>query len=93
MAHSLVHSVDVDSPPGAPRIRVLFYDDGYIRFRIYAAPLAIEEAYLAGNQHDHAIIGVQRKDKSLEEIGRKVVEGGRIGGEMVKDAFKREQQA
>lgn len=62
MARTLIHSVDVNGPPAAPRIRALFYDDGYIRFRIYACPLAIEEAYLSGNKQEHAIIGVQVKE-------------------------------
>jgi hypothetical protein len=44
----LVQSVPVDGP-GDRRVRVLFYDDGSIRFRVAnAAPMRLSEAFLSG---------------------------------------------
>jgi hypothetical protein len=53
----LLDSIRVDGPADK-RVQVLFYDDESIRFRIYDAPLVLEEAYLSGNKNDHAIIKV-----------------------------------
>lgn len=54
----LIASVDAPLPDGAPRVRVLYYDDGSLRFRIYASPLHLEECFLTGNKNQHSIIKV-----------------------------------
>lgn len=54
----LIKSVEVDGPT---RVRVLHYDDGSVRFRVYAAPLAITEAFLSGGRNDFAIIKLVRR--------------------------------
>lgn len=54
---SRIDSQAVYSPDGQ-RVQVLFYDDGSIRFRIYGAPWAIEEAFLTGSGDKNAIIKV-----------------------------------
>ncbi len=53
----LIDSQRVDGPDGR-RVQVLFYDDGAIRFRIYDAPLVIEEAFLTGSKQGWAILKV-----------------------------------
>lgn len=58
MAAKLIESVPVEGPT---KVRVLYYDDGSIRFRIYDTPLVIEEAFLTGNQQQHSIIKVARR--------------------------------
>lgn len=60
MAATLIQSTLVEGPT---KVRVLFYDDGSIRFRVYHTPLVIEEAFLTGGRNDHAILKVSpRKD-------------------------------
>jgi hypothetical protein len=54
----LIASVDAPLPESAPRVRVLYYDDGSMRFRIYTSPLHLEECFLTGNQGQHSIIKV-----------------------------------
>jgi hypothetical protein len=57
MAKKLVQSERVDGP-GGRYVRVLFYDDGSVRFRITdAGPMVITEAYIQG-KNKHVIIGV-----------------------------------
>jgi hypothetical protein len=51
----LLQSTRVDGPLG-DGVRVLFYDDGSVRFRIDGTPWFIEEAFLTGNKNQHAII-------------------------------------
>src|SRR5437879_1715418 len=47
---SLLASVPVSGPSGR-RVRVLFYDDGSIRFRVPdAAPMKLSEAFLSGSK-------------------------------------------
>jgi len=57
MASQLVDSQEVLGSNG-DKVRVLFYQDRSIRFRIYKAPVWIEEAFLTGNRGQHAIIKV-----------------------------------
>jgi hypothetical protein len=59
----LLQSERVDGPDGR-RVQVLFYDDQSIRFRIYDAPMVIEEAFLPGSRNNHAIIKVAPKRES-----------------------------
>lgn len=54
----LVASVDAPLPDEAPRVRILYYDDGSFRFRIYSSPLHLEECFLTGNKGQHSIIKV-----------------------------------
>jgi len=57
MTKRLVHSVRVDSPDGR-YVRVLFYNDGSVRFRLTnAGPMVITEAYIQG-VGKHVILGV-----------------------------------
>jgi hypothetical protein len=59
----LLDSQRVDGPNGT-RVQVLFYEDDSIRFRIYDAPMVIEEAFLPGSKHKHAIIKIAPKRES-----------------------------
>jgi len=43
------------------KVRVLFYDDGSYRFRVYDCPLVLEEAYLSGNAQLNSIIKLAPK--------------------------------
>jgi hypothetical protein len=56
--NTLVYSVDVprDGHEDLTRVRVLYYEDGSMRFRVYETPLGIAEAYLQGGQNNHSII-------------------------------------
>jgi hypothetical protein len=57
MAKRLIHSVRVDGPDNR-YVRVLFYDDGSVRFRLTnAGPMVITEAYIQG-PGKHVILGV-----------------------------------
>ncbi len=57
MAKRLLRSVRVDGPVGR-YLRVLFYDDGSVRFRITnAGPMAITQAYIQG-RNKHVILEV-----------------------------------
>ena len=57
MTKRLLRSVRVDGPDGK-YVRVLFYDDGSVRFRITnAGPMVITEAYIQGEKK-HVILGV-----------------------------------
>jgi hypothetical protein len=57
--HTETYEVD-----GPTRVRVLYYEDGSIRFRIYGCPYVIEEAFLTGNRQQNAIIKVSpRRDQ------------------------------
>ncbi|MFC1914561.1 hypothetical protein ACFLXF_04745, partial [Chloroflexota bacterium] len=57
MAKRMTRSVRVDGPDGE-YVRVLFYDDRSVRFRITnAGPMVITEAYLQG-KGKHVILGV-----------------------------------
>ncbi len=57
MAKRLLRSVRVDGPNGR-YVRVLFYDDGSVHFRITnAGPMVITQAYLQG-QGKHVILEV-----------------------------------
>jgi hypothetical protein len=51
----LVHSVPVEAPDGR-RVRVLFYDDGSYRFRVYETPLYLAECYVQGGRNDFSIL-------------------------------------
>jgi phosphoketolase len=57
---TLLQSERVDGP-NDQRVQVLFYDDESIRFRVYAYPLVIEEAFLTGNRQGHSILKVAPK--------------------------------
>jgi len=50
-----VHAATVQAPDGR-KVRLLFYDDGSYRFRVYDSPLVIEEAFLTGNQQGNSIL-------------------------------------
>lgn len=57
MTRKLLDSVRINGP-GGRYIRVLFYDDGSVRFRITnAGPMVITEAYIQGPSK-HVILGV-----------------------------------
>jgi len=57
MAKRLLKSVRVDGPEGR-YVRVVFYDDGSLRFRVTnAGPMVITEAYIQG-KNKHVILGV-----------------------------------
>jgi len=57
MAKRLVQSERVDGP-GGRYVRIGFYDDGSVRFRITnAGPMVITEAYIQG-QRKHVILAV-----------------------------------
>jgi len=57
MTKRLLDSQRVDGPNGE-YVRVLFYDDGSVRFRITnAGPMVITEAYIQGVRK-HVILGV-----------------------------------
>src|SRR4051794_39917972 len=43
------------------KVRLLFYDDGSYRFRVYDCPLVLEEAYLSGNAQLNSIIKLAPK--------------------------------
>lgn len=50
-------AVPDDGPNGSlTRVRVLWYDDGSMRMRVYRTPLGITEAYLQGGKNDHSIL-------------------------------------
>ncbi len=58
MAKRLLGSHRVDGPQGQ-YVRVLFYDDGSVRFRVTkAGPMVMTEAYLQG-EGKHVILGVK----------------------------------
>ena len=57
---TLIHGATVQAPDGR-KVRVLFYDDGSYRFRVYDCPLVLEEAYLSGNQQGNSILKLAPK--------------------------------
>jgi len=63
MAATLLASGDAvpeNDTPGLTRVRVLWYDDGSIRFRAYKdQPYALDEAYMQGS--DPAILRIAPK--------------------------------
>jgi len=57
MASPLIDSVEAKpKQPGLTKVRVLWYEDGSVRFRVYRTPLVIEEAFLTGNAQGHSIV-------------------------------------
>ena len=57
MTKRLLNSIRVDGPSGE-YIRVLFYNDRSVRFRVTnAGPMVITEAYLQG-KNKHVILGI-----------------------------------
>lgn len=52
---ALIHSVPVEGPDGR-KVRVLFYDDGSYRVRVYETPLFLAECYLQGGRNDFSIL-------------------------------------
>jgi hypothetical protein len=52
MASELLDSIPVDGPRGE-RVRVRFYEDGSIRFKVMeGGPMVIAEAFMTGKGHD-----------------------------------------
>jgi hypothetical protein len=59
MAAELVVAHTVTGPANSDvRVRVMFYNDGSIRFRVNKTPLVIDEAYLHANKDGYAMIKV-----------------------------------
>lgn len=61
MTAKLIQSIPVEGPT---KVRVLYYEDGSIRFRIYATPLVIEEAFLTGSRDQHSILKLSPRKTS-----------------------------
>ena len=62
MAQKLLESQRVDGPNGR-YVRVSFYDDGSIRFRITSArPMVIKEAFMGGVDKHVIVTMAPRKD-------------------------------
>ena len=59
---NLVHAASVQAPDGR-KVRLLFYDDGSYRFRVYDTPLVIEEAFLTGNAQGNSILKLSPRAK------------------------------
>ena len=64
---NLVDAKSVLSNDGR-KVRVLFYDDGAYRFRVYDCPLVLEEAFLSGNAQQNCIIKLAPKGRNSAEL-------------------------
>ena len=58
------------------KVRVLFYDDGSYRFRVYDCPLVIEEAFLSGNAQGNSIIKLAPKPSHQSAAAAQVGDSG-----------------